>query len=165
MSWFAIIPLIGTIIERLIPDKAKAQEIQLELIKQLNQLDTAQLEVNKKEAEHASIFVAGWRPFIGWVCGIALAVRFLILPLIQIVAAAFGYPIDIPVIEMTELMGILGGMLGLGGLRTYEKIKGVERTDIITPERQVQSSPLDLDKPEDKSKKKSDFSRFQGDRH
>lgn len=140
MSLLALIPLIGTIIERLIPDKAKAAELQLEVVKEINQLNMQQMEVNKKEAEHASIFVAGWRPFIGWVCGAALAIRFLVLPLLQFILTVAGHPIVLPEIEMTELMGILGGMLGLGAMRTVEKIQGVERTEIITPKDREQES-------------------------
>lgn len=77
-----------------------------------------QAEINKVEAQHRSMFVAGWRPFIGWVCGIAFAFHYIVMPLL------LAYT-DIEVIEFdtNSLFTVLMGMLGLGGLRTYEKLK------------------------------------------
>jgi hypothetical protein len=89
-------------------DPAKA----LELIKVQN-------EVNKIEAQHRSIFVAGWRPFIGWVCGVALLYNFILRDII----AWLSPDIMPPALQMDHLITILLGMLGLGGLRTYEKLK------------------------------------------
>ena len=98
----------------------------LQRIKQ--QPDKMQAAVNAVEARHRSLFVAGWRPFIGWVCGVALAYQFLILPLISwIVTIAMDAPIYPPVVETGALYSVLLGMLGLGGLRTYEKAAGVTK--------------------------------------
>lgn len=83
------------------------------------ELVKVQSEINKMEAQHRSIFVAGWRPFIGWICGIALAYNFIIRDLIAWVSP----DIMPPAIQMDQLITILLGMLGLGGLRTFEKIK------------------------------------------
>jgi hypothetical protein len=78
-----------------------------------------QNEVNKIEAQHRSIFVAGWRPFIGWVCGLALLYNFIIRDLVAWVSPN----IMPPALQMEHLLTVLMGMLGLGGLRTYEKLK------------------------------------------
>ena len=78
-----------------------------------------QSEINKMEAQHRSVFVAGWRPFIGWICGLALAYNFIIRDVIAWVSPQ----IMPPAIQMDQLITILLGMLGLGGLRTFEKIK------------------------------------------
>ena len=119
---------IGTkIIDRVIPDKAAAAQAQTELIKmqvsgELEQL-AGQLEVNKVEAAHSSLFVAGWRPFIGWVCGAALAYQFVIRPIVTWAVPSMGYTIaEMPGLD-DNLWELLTGMLGLGGLRTYEKVK------------------------------------------
>jgi hypothetical protein len=83
------------------------------------ELVKVQSEINKMEAQHRSVFVAGWRPFIGWICGLALAYNFIIRDVI-----AWVSPDAIPpAIQMDQLITILLGMLGLGGLRTFEKIK------------------------------------------
>ena len=87
----------------------------------------SQKEINKLEAVHVSVFVAGWRPFIGWVCGFGLAYNFIVHPLIiwgvQIAGIQDVVP---PVLAIGELMPLLLALLGLGGLRTYEKLKGVQ---------------------------------------
>ena len=76
-------------------------------------------ELNKAEAQHRSIFVAGWRPFIGWICGVAFATHYIIIP---VIATYTDYPI--PDFDTNSLFTVLMGMLGLGGMRTYEKMKG-----------------------------------------
>jgi hypothetical protein len=83
------------------------------------ELVKVQSEINKMEAQHRSVFVAGWRPFIGWICGIALAYNFIIRDVIAWVSP----DVMPPAIQMDQLITILLGMLGLGGLRTFEKIK------------------------------------------
>jgi hypothetical protein len=83
------------------------------------ELVKVQSEINKMEAQHRSVFVAGWRPFIGWICGLALAYNFIIRDVIAWISPD-AMP---PAIQMDQLITILLGMLGLGGLRTFEKIK------------------------------------------
>jgi hypothetical protein len=87
-------------------------------------LNNAQAEINKIEAGSSSLFVAGWRPFIGWTCGAALAYNYVLMPLLVWVVTNF-YPDApaMPVLDNSELMTILLGMLGLGAMRTYEKVK------------------------------------------
>ena len=87
-----------------------------------------QLEINKTEAQHSSVFVAGWRPAVGWVCGMALAWNFVVYPITQWVAFLYGVDLyNMPKLDAGELMTVLLGMLGLGGYRTYEKRLGVAR--------------------------------------
>jgi hypothetical protein len=86
-----------------------------------------QLQVNQAEAASSSVFVAGWRPFIGWVCGAACAWNWIGLPILKAGLAAWGHPLALSPADLTEMLPILIGMLGLGGLRTTEKIKGVAR--------------------------------------
>jgi hypothetical protein len=85
-----------------------------------NELISIQAKINEIEAGHRTVFVAGWRPFIGWVCGIALAYNFVIRDLFIWALKPQDVP---PALQMEHLMTVLLGMLGLGGLRTYEKIK------------------------------------------
>jgi hypothetical protein len=88
----------------------------------------AQADVNKQEAQHRNIWVAGWRPFIGWVCGVALAWHFVLAPVVLFVAAWADVQLPtLPAFDMDSLMTVLLGMLGLGGLRTFEKHKGLSR--------------------------------------
>lgn len=100
---------------------------QTELLKVLQASDQAQAETNKVEAAHQSLFVAGWRPFIGWVGGIAFAWMYIGQPIANWAVAAFNLGVTVPVIPAENMMELLMGMLGLGGLRTFEKIKGVAR--------------------------------------
>jgi len=117
--------LLNNIIDRVWPDKTEAERLELELaIKQASgeiDLLTKQIEVNIEEAKSSNLFVAGWRPFIGWICGISFAYHFIVLPVIVL----FGVPM--PVFDTQSLLTVLLGMLGLGGMRTFEKVKGVAR--------------------------------------
>jgi|TARA_R100000808_G_scaffold23747_1_gene53134 hypothetical protein len=127
-----LLPAVTDVVDRFLPEdkeaKAKAKrDIEEKLTNHLAQIDLAQLEINKHEASHRSIFVAGWRPFIGWSCGIALAWTYVATPILQFVLAQTGHLIDLPALDMTQMMPVLMGMLGLGGLRTFEKFKKVSR--------------------------------------
>ena len=119
------------VIGKFIPDKDKqaqaAAEYEAALLAAETELAKAQIETNKIEATNTNIFVSGWRPFIGWVCGFALAYHFIAQPFLAFLCALFEYNITLPIFEMDTLLYILGGLLGLGGLRTYEKKVGVAR--------------------------------------
>ena len=91
------------------------------------ELAKGQLEVNKTEAAHKSLFVAGWRPAIGWIWGLGMASNFLLIPIANFVLALTGSAIVIPLLDTGEMMPVLMGMLGLGAMRTYEKKQGVQR--------------------------------------
>jgi len=125
------IGLIGNIIDKIVPDKAQADAAKLEFLRleqtgELAQM-TAQTEINKVEAASSSLFVAGWRPFIGWVCGLGCAWNWVFLPIAKLVILLLGYTITLSMADLSEMMPLLMGMLGIGGLRTYEKIKGVTK--------------------------------------
>ena len=94
----------------------------------------SQIEVNEKEAQHASIFVAGWRPGIGWICGVALGYHFVVQPLLVFVVALWlPDMVPPPPLSLGELMPILLGLLGLGGMRTAERLSGRERNVLRKP--------------------------------
>lgn len=119
----AIADLAGTVINKIWPDKSEAEKQQLAAAVMVVQ---GQLETNKAEASSPSVFVAGWRPFIGWVCGSACAWNWIGLPMVKFGLLYFGHPVDLAPADMSEMMPVLLGMLGLGTLRTYEKVKGAE---------------------------------------
>ena len=127
----AALDLGNTLISRIFPDPAQANEAKLELLKlqQSGELATmtAQTDINKEEAKSVSIFVSGWRPFVGWVCGSAFALHFLILPLANFFMVANGQKEVVLAFDMQTLLTVLMGLLGLGGMRTYEKVQGVTK--------------------------------------
>lgn len=135
----AVFEVGSKVIDRLWPDPSQRDAAKLELFKmqqsgELAQLaaDTelakGQLAINATEAAHANIFVSGWRPFIGWVCGFAFAYALVIQPLLMFSLAAFGKVLPpLPNIDTNLLGWALGGILGLGTMRTTEKIKGVTK--------------------------------------
>lgn len=127
----ALLGIGSQLIDRLWPDPAEAEKAKLELLKMQHsgelQAMTAQLQVNQAEASNPSLFVAGWRPAVGWVCAAALAYQHLGRPLIAWGFAIAGHPVP-PMPELDDtLWELLFGMLGLGVLRTAEKLKRVSR--------------------------------------
>lgn len=128
----ALIGPVTGLLDKFIPDadeKARlAHEIATMSQKHAQELAKGQLEINKMEAAHKSMFVAGWRPFVGWTCGLAMAWHFLGQPIAVFVISYTGVDApELPVFDMDSLLTVLLGMLGLGGLRTYEKTKQVSR--------------------------------------
>ena len=121
-----IAPVAG-ILDKFVVDKDLKMQLQHELETAMHSANLAQIEVNKAEAAHKSIFVAGWRPFVGWVCGVALSYHFILAPLLQFSFALGGIEQELPEFDFSQLSTVLMGMLGLGGLRTFEKMKGVSR--------------------------------------
>ena len=128
----ALIGPVTGLLDKFIPDADEKARIAHELAtmseKHAKQLALAQIEVNKAEAASGSIFKGGWRPAVGWVCAIAFAYHFIIKDLVVFVCAASGVELpDLPEFDMGTLLTVLGGMLGIGGLRTYEKQKGLTK--------------------------------------
>lgn len=123
-------PVAG-LLDKFIEDKdqknALAHEIATLAEKQAHESVIAQLEVNKVEAAHKSLFVAGWRPAIGWVCVLGMAGNFITIPITNMILELAGSDVTVPLIPTGEMMPVLMGMLGLGAMRSVEKLKGVQR--------------------------------------
>lgn len=129
-------PLLEKVFDRVFPNPEEKAKAQIEVLKMqqagefkvLDALvsgDAGQHTVNAEEARSDSLFRAGWRPFVGWICAVALACQFFLIPLLGWVAASqLGWPAP-PELDLDELITILMGMLGLGAFRTYEKVRGV----------------------------------------
>jgi len=130
-----ILDLVHGVIDKIWPDantreKAKA-DAAMALMKGEFDNELAQIAVNAAEAKSDKLFVAGWRPFIGWVCGSAFAYHFIFQPFVVFILKVSHVTVpDMPVLSMGDLMPVLLGMLGLGGLRTYEKIQGANGTKV-----------------------------------
>lgn len=131
----AALDIGGKLIDKLWPDPAQRAAAQLELLKlqQSGELaaltaDTtlakAQIDVNMAEAQSERLFVSGWRPFVGWTCGLAYGWNWIGLPIARFAASAAGHPVDIGPADMSEMTPVLLGMLGLGAMRSFEKVKG-----------------------------------------
>ncbi|MDC3296043.1 holin family protein [Candidatus Pelagibacter sp.] len=128
----SLIGPVSGILDKVIPDsdmKAKlAHEIATMSDTHAQQALLSQLEINKAEAASGSLFKGGWRPFIGWTSGVAFAYHFVLQPLLVFVLTASGVDLpDLPEFDMSTLLTVLGGMLGIGGLRSYEKTKGLTK--------------------------------------
>ena len=127
----SLINPVTKLLDKVIEDKDQKNAIAFELSKMAEkhaqELAKGQLDVNKVEAAHKNLFVAGWRPAVGWVCCLGMAGNFLIIPLANFALALSSSPITIPLIETSEMMPVLMGMLGLGAMRTVEKTKNVQR--------------------------------------
>jgi hypothetical protein len=130
--WNALIPVLGNLFERVIPDPKVQEEAKLKMLEMAQngelakltaetELAKGQMEINKVEASAPDFFSRGWRPSVGWCCSLGLAYQFLIRP----VLTGFGHPM--PALETDTLLTLLFGILGLGAYRTTEKIKGVTR--------------------------------------
>lgn len=127
-----LIQPVASLLDKVIADKdqaaALAHEIATMSERHAQEVVLAQIEVNKAEAASGSVFKGGWRPFIGWVCGVAFAYHFVLQPIIVFATVYAGVDIPaLPEFDMASLMTVLGGMLGIGGLRTYEKQKGLTK--------------------------------------
>jgi hypothetical protein len=123
-------PITG-LLDKFIEDKDQksrlAHEVATMAENHAQELSKGQLEVNKVEAAHKSLFVSGWRPAVGWVCVLGMFGNFITIPFTNFVLALTESEIEVPLIPLETMMPVLLGMLGLGGLRTYEKKAGVQR--------------------------------------
>jgi len=114
-----------SIIDKFIPDPQAKIAAEAGLRDALLSVDKAQMQVNAAEAASPSLFVAGWRPAVGWCCTIAMAWSYIVQPVAVFTLAQFDALVTLPTLDLSTMMPVLLGMLGMGGLRTYEKTKGV----------------------------------------
>jgi hypothetical protein len=125
-----IAPIAG-LLDKFVEDKDQrntlAHDIATMSEKLIAQQNLAQMEVNKAEASSSSMFVSGWRPAVGWCCVFAMAGNFIVTPFANFALGLAGVSITIPLVPLDTMMPVLLGILGLGGLRTYEKSIGVNR--------------------------------------
>lgn len=123
----AAFDLIKTGLEKYIPDANVREKAAQELASQVHQINLAQTEINKIEAASSNLFVAGWRPAIGWICGAGYAYAFVLQPFLIFIITVAQIPLNaaqLPVLDMGEMSLMLANLLGFGALRTYEKVKG-----------------------------------------
>lgn len=129
-------PIISKVLD-FIPDPAKKAEAQLKLQQEidahsqaildaLSKIDQAQAATNTEEAKSTNMFIAGWRPALGWICGASFAWSFVLQPITGFIFTAAGHPVNLPALNTSEITPVLLGMLGLGGMRTWEKSQGVQ---------------------------------------
>lgn len=145
MGLLPIIDVIGKIVDNVIPDPDKKMEINLELAKLADQEAArqsneriAQIEVNKAEATNSNVFVAGWRPAVGWIGAAGLGYSFLLEPFMSWIAAVcFDYKGNFPDLNILDLMVLMSGMLGFSYHRSGDKRMGVEDTTITLPDVKV----------------------------
>ena len=127
----ALIGPVAGLLDKFIPDAGEKMAIAHELStmaeRHAQELAKGQLEVNKVEAASKSLFVAGWRPFIGWVCGLGFLSNFILIPMANFGLALARIAVVVPMIDTAQMMPVLLGMLGLGGMRTVEKLNKVSR--------------------------------------
>lgn len=129
---------LKALIDKLVPDRAAAAAAKSALdaqmatgalaqeMAQLVAVTSAQTDINKVEAASASLFIAGWRPYVGWICGTGLGMDCIVRPLVNWIAALCGHPVDFPVLSNALLQSTMAGLLGLGHIaRTVEKVQGV----------------------------------------
>lgn len=123
----AVTPVVNKVLS-FIPDPQQKLEAQQALMTSLQAWDNQQVQINAVEAANSSIFVSGWRPAIGWTCAAAFAYKFVLQPFLVFIIVACGIKFDIkllPALDWSELSMVLMGLLGLGGMRSWEKIKGI----------------------------------------
>ena len=128
----ALIGPVTGLLDKFIEDKDQKAKLAHEIAtmgeKHSQEALLAQLEINKAEAASGSFFKGGWRPFVGWICGIAFAYHFVLQPLLIFIFAYIGLETpDLPKFDVGTLLPVLGGMLGIGSLRSYEKTKGLTK--------------------------------------
>lgn len=125
----SLLPALTEVLDRVVPDQAAAAkaktEMEAKLLEAAVSQASQQASINQVEAGHQSIFVSGWRPFIGWVCGAGLAWAFLLAPMLAWLLPVAGVATVLPALQLEYLLELVVAMLGLGALRSFEKMRGV----------------------------------------
>ena len=130
-----LLPIVGDVIGRFLPEDKEAaakarREIEAELTKHLAELDLAQAQTNLEQAKHPSIFIAGARPAIMWICAFGLGWQFVFQPVASWIIMVSGSEMVLPIFETEGLMPLTLSLLGLGGMRSFEKYKGIQRNNM-----------------------------------
>jgi hypothetical protein len=125
-----LIDPITRILDKFVADKDLKLKLQHELNQELHKANMAQIEVNKEQAKHSSLFVSGARPAIMWVCCLGLFWSFFLAPFLSWLIVASGSTATLPAIETEGLLSLTLALLGLGGYRSFEKFKGVARNSL-----------------------------------
>lgn len=127
----SLIGPISSLLDKAIPDKDLREKLAHDIAtmaeRHTHEQIQAQLEINKTEAAHQNMFVAGWRPACGWVCVLGMAGNFLVIPMANMTLELLETGVVVPMIDLSTMLPVLMGMLGLGGLRTFEKVKGAQK--------------------------------------
>jgi hypothetical protein len=128
----AILPSVMDVAGRFLPEdkeaRAKAErEIEAQLAKHLAAVDLAQIAVNQEDARSGNWFQAGWRPATGWIAALSFGWAYFLQPIVSFVLAQFGLLVELPTLDMSQMMPILMGLLGLAGYRSFEKSKGLNK--------------------------------------
>ena len=118
---------VGTVIDDLHFSGEEKEKLKLQMKEIDAKLKEKQLDINKVEAGHKSLFVAGWRPFLGWISGLSIGYVYLFQPILDMILQMFDVKIDWVVLDLGQLMPLVLGILGLGGLRSFEKAKGLTK--------------------------------------
>ena len=118
---------VGTVIDDLHFSGEEKEKLKLQMKEIDAKLKEKQLDINKAEAGHRSIFVSGWRPFLGWISGLSIGYVYLFQPVFDMILQMFDIKVDWVVLDLGQLMPLVLGMLGLGGLRSFEKAKGLTK--------------------------------------
>jgi hypothetical protein len=118
---------VGTVIDDLHFSGEEKEKLKLQMQEIDAKLKEKQLDINKVEAGHKSLFVAGWRPFLGWISGLSIGYVYLFQPILDMILQMFGVEVNWVVLDLGQLMPLILGMLGLGGLRSFEKAKGLTK--------------------------------------
>jgi len=127
----SLIGPVSSLLDKAIPDKDLREKLAHDIAtmaeRHTHEQIQAQLEINKAEAAHQNMFVAGWRPACGWVCVLGMAGNFLVIPMANMTLELLDTGVVVPMIDLSTMLPVLMGMLGLGGLRTFEKVKGAQK--------------------------------------